>query len=57
MKEIIGTTIFIISLFGTGRYALRQTHFHVRRVALEKSAKGMPSLTKMTRSLRGETTK
>lgn len=54
MKELIGSVIFIVSLLGTGSYALRQVHEHVRKAALEKSAKGLPSLVRTTRALRGQ---
>jgi hypothetical protein len=57
MKELIGSVVFIVSLLGTGSFALRQVHEQVRKAALEKSAKGMPSLTKMTKALRGENVK
>jgi len=54
MKEIIGAAIFIVSLIGGGNYAMKKVHDSVRKVALEKSAKGLPSLTRLTKSLRGE---
>jgi hypothetical protein len=56
MKEIIGSVIFIVSLIGGSSYTLKKVHDSVRKVALEKSAKGMPSLTRLTKSLRGEKT-
>ena len=52
MKELIGSVVFIVSLLGTGSYALREVHDFVRKAALEKSAKGLPSLTEMTKTLR-----
>lgn len=57
MKELIGSVIFIVSLLGTGSYALRQVHDQVRKAALMKVSKGMPSLVKMTKALRGESVK
>lgn len=54
MKELIGSVVFIVSLLGTGSYALRQVHDQVRRTALERAAKGMPSLRRMNQALRGE---
>ena len=54
MKELIGSVIFIVSLLGTGSYALRHLHDQVRSAALEKSAKGLPSLTKLTGALRNK---
>jgi len=52
MKELIGSAIFIISLLGTGSMALRQVHSSIQKAALTSVAKGMPSLTKMTKTLR-----
>lgn len=57
MKELIGSVIFIVSLLGTGSYALREVHHQVQKMALQKSSQGMPSLLKMTKSLRGEDVK
>jgi hypothetical protein len=54
MKDVIASALFIISLIGGGSYALRQVHDQVRKAVLEKAAKGLPSLTKLTRSIRGE---
>lgn len=54
MKELIGSVIFILSLLGTGSYALRQVHDQVRKAALTKATKGMPSLSGLTKSLRGK---
>lgn len=54
MKELIGSVIFIVSLLGTGSYALRHMHDQIRNKALTKAAKGMPSLARMTRALRGQ---
>lgn len=50
MKEIISAIVIIASIIG-GTTALRKLHDVVRTAALEKAAKGMPSLTEMTRSL------
>lgn len=52
MKELIGSAIFIVSLLGAGSMALKQLHSSIQKAALTKVAKGMPSLTKMTKSLR-----
>ena len=57
MKELIGSVVFIVSLLGTGSYALRQVHDQVRKAALLRVSKGMPSLVKMTKALRGENVK
>ncbi len=54
MKDIIASTLFIVSLIGGGNYALRHVHDHFRKAVLEKAAKGLPSLTNLTKSLRGE---
>ena len=54
MKELIGSAVFIVSLLGAGSFALREVHDTIRKAALEKVARGMPSLTEMTRSLRGK---
>ncbi len=54
MKELIGSAIFIVSLLGTGSYALKQVHHGIRKAALEKSAQGLPSLTRLTKALRRE---
>ena len=53
MKELIGSVFFIITLLGAGSFALKEAHDVVRKAALEKAAKGMPSLTGLTRALRG----
>jgi hypothetical protein len=53
MKDVIGSVLFIISLVGGGNYALREVHAHIRKAALERAAKGLPSLTSLTQSLRG----
>lgn len=54
MKELIGSIIVIVSLIGGGSIALIKAHDAIRKAALEKVAKGMPSLTNLTRALRGE---
>lgn len=54
MKDVIGSALFIISLIGGGSYALREVHDQVRKATLEHCSKGLPSLTKLTRSLRGK---
>ena len=50
MKEIISAVILIVTLFA-GTHYLKEIHDSVRRAALEKAAKGMPSLTEMTHAL------
>ncbi len=57
MKELIGMAVFIVGLLVTGSYALKQVHDYVRDATLKKVSKGLPSLTKMTRALRGEDVK
>jgi hypothetical protein len=54
MKELIGSVFFIISLFGAGNFALKEAHRAVQRAALERAAKGLPSLKKMNSALRGK---
>ncbi len=54
MKELIGSAIFIVSLLGAGSIALRQVHSGIQKAALTKVAKGMPSLTRLTKAIRGE---
>lgn len=51
MKEIISTIVILATAIGGGA-ALKSFHDTVRRAALEKAAKGLPSLTQMTRSLK-----
>jgi len=55
MKELIGSVVFIVGLLGAGSYGLRVVHDTVRKAALEKVAKGLPSLTEMSHSLQGRT--
>lgn len=50
MKEIINAVVLIVMLLA-GVRSLKEIHDTVRRSALEKAAKGMPSLTEMTRAL------
>lgn len=50
MKEIISAVILIVTLFA-GTHYLKEIHDSVRRAALEKAAKGMPSLMEMTHAL------
>ena len=50
MKEIIGVLVIVASLVG-GAAALKELHGVVQKAALEKASQGLPSLTKMTRSL------
>lgn len=53
MKELIEAAVFIVGLLGGGSFALRKVHDTIREATLRKVAYGLPSLTKMTRSLRG----
>lgn len=50
MKEIISAVLLVVSLYA-GTQALKEIHDSVRKAALEKAAKGLPSLTEMTRAL------
>ena len=50
MKEIISAVVLIVALLA-GVRSLKEIHDTVRRAALEKAAKGMPSLTEMTHAL------
>lgn len=50
MKEIISAVVILATLIGGGA-ALKSFHDAVRRAALEKAAKGMPSLTDMSKAL------
>lgn len=57
MKDVIGSTMLIVSLLlGTGK-ALSEVHNVVRKAALQKVAQGLPSLTKMTHTLRAKRTR
>jgi hypothetical protein len=47
MKEIINIIVIIASVLG-GTAALKGFHDTVRKAALEKTAKGLPSLEKMS---------
>lgn len=51
MKEIISALLVIVGLFA-GTHYLKQIHDGVRKAALEKAAKGLPSLVEMNRQLR-----
>ncbi len=51
MKEIVSAVFLIVSLF-LGTQLLREAHDSVRKAALEKAAGGLPSLTKITHTLR-----
>lgn len=53
MKELIEAVIFSISILGAGTYAVREVHDTVRKAAIEKVGHGLPSLTKITKTLRG----
>ncbi len=50
MREIISAVLLIVSLFA-GTQLLKEIHDSVRKGALEKANKGLPSLTEMTRAL------
>ena len=50
MKEIISAFVLIVPLLA-GVRSLKKIHDTVRRAALEKAAKGMPSLAEMTHAL------
>lgn len=51
MKELIAATLFIVSLY-TGTAALKLIHSTVKQAALEKAAKGLPSLSQMNKAIR-----
>lgn len=50
MKEIISAILVIVGLVAGTRY-LKDIHDGIRKAALEKAAKGLPSLTEMNRAL------
>lgn len=50
MKEIISAVVMLAMMFG-GSVALKGLYSIVQRAALEKAAKGLPSLTQMTHAL------
>ena len=52
MKELIESVVLAVGLLGVGTYGLREVHSTVRRAALEKVARGLPSLTKLNKNLR-----
>lgn len=47
MKEIIGTAILLVGLYG-GTLAIKEIHNSVKKAALEKAAKGLPSLPRFS---------
>lgn len=51
MKEIISAVIFVVGLYG-GTDALKNIHDSIRKAALEKASRGLPSLTEMNRCLK-----
>lgn len=53
MKEIIGAVIFVVGLY-SGTIALKSIHDSVRKAALEKSSKGLPSLSEMNKAFRNK---
>jgi hypothetical protein len=50
MKELISAVIFVVCIY-SGTTALKSIHNGIRKAALEKASRGMPSLTEMNRSL------
>ena len=50
MKEIISAVLLIVSLFA-GTHFLKEIHNGVRKAALEKAARGLPSLVEFNRGL------
>ena len=50
MSNIISAVIFIVSLYA-GTTTLKLIHDSIRKAALEKAGKGLPSLTEMTSQL------
>lgn len=48
MKELIGTAILLVSLYG-GSKVLEEIHSVVRKAALEKAAQGLPKLPRFSR--------
>jgi len=48
MKEVIESAFLITCLLLAGGKGLKEVHDRVRYAALEKVAKGLPSLTQMT---------
>lgn len=53
MKEIISVVALLATLFG-GTVVIKNIHDTVREAALKKSAQGLPSLVKLSNSLRAE---
>jgi hypothetical protein len=54
MKELIGMTILAASIVAGGSKLASQVHDYIRKEALVKANQGLPSLSKLTRSLRGD---
>jgi hypothetical protein len=53
MQELIGSVVIILGLVGAGTFTVREVQDTVRRAAIENVAVGMPSLTQLTRAIRG----
>lgn len=53
MKEIISAVIFIVGIY-SGTVALKSIHDTVKKAALEKAAKGLPSLSEMNKAFRNK---
>lgn len=51
MKEIISAILVVVGLVA-GTHYLKEIHDGVRKAALERAAKGLPSLVEMNRQLR-----
>lgn len=53
MKELISVAVFIVGLL-IGSPMIKLVHVQVKAVALQKSEKGLPSLTQLTSALRNK---
>lgn len=51
MKEIISAVIFVVGLYG-GTVALDSLNQAIKREALKKASKGLPSLKEMNRGFK-----
>lgn len=51
MKEIISAVVFIVGIY-SGTVAIKSFHNMIRREALVKASKGLPSLSEMNRGFR-----
>lgn len=54
MKEIISAVIFAVGIFA-GTATLKAIHNNLRHAALDKAARGLPSLSEMNKGLRNRT--